>query len=445
VEALYLVGRVRRYHGEGDAALASYERARILLESQAERDPFQIAGVYAHMAELVTRWDAKHPDLDGLIARGLELAGDEPSAEQVRLLAARAFAPRKLARATDADWEDALRTAEEALGVAEELGLLREVSLCLDAVGYAYRALGKFRDAYAANQRRIPIAQSLQDSDELIDAHNMVGAMAIALGNLDEAIEHAQLANEIAQSTEKPRLGGYSRVLGATAQLLNGDFAGALAAVNSSPTFDAAHIDGNWKALLAVGMAAAAAMESDGDEQRFRDRLAESEPTPAALAMGDLLAAVYGWRASESAYQAARSAGAPGNIVDSTIWGPVLVAIAARWGVDDKTNDDRVAALVERSGYARGRALLVQAQGLRAARRDEHAKAERLLFDAMQAFATLDLEYERMVALADHATALAAQRRLDEAAAERAEVRAYAERASAKALQGSLEPTPAAV
>jgi class 3 adenylate cyclase/tetratricopeptide (TPR) repeat protein len=445
VEALYLVGRVRRYHGEGDAALAAYERARILLESRPERDQFQIAGVYAHLAELVTRWDAKHPDLDGLIARGLELVGDEPSPERVRLLAARAFAPRKLARATDGDWEVALRTAEEALGLAEELGLLREVSLCLDAVGYAYRAIGKYRDAYAANQRRIPIAQSLQDSDELIDAHNMVGAMAVVLGNLDEAIEHAKLASDIAQSTEKPRLGGYSRVLGATAELLRGDFTGSLATVNSSPTFDAKHIDGNWKALLAIGMAASAALEADGDEQRFRDRLAESEPSPADLATGDLLASVYGWRESESAYQAARSAGAPGSIVDRTIWGPVLVATAARWGIDDETNEERVGALIERTGYARGRALLVQAQGLRAARRDEHAKAERLLFDAMQAFATLDLEYERMVALADHARALAAQRRLDEAAAERAEVRAYAERVGAKALLGTLEPTPAAV
>ena len=444
VEALYLIARVRRYRGESDAALSAYERALVLLEA---RDPKsgEVAILLAHMAELCTRWDAKYPDLEGLIERGLAIVGTARSRERVLLLAAKSFMPRRGPKSTDADWEASLATAKEALAIAEELGLLRERSLCLDAVGYAYRALGKFREAYAANQRRIPIAQSLQDSDELIDAHNMVGAMAIALGNLDEAIEHAKLASDTAQSTEKPRLGGYSRVVGATAQLLNGDFAGALAAVNSPPTFDAAHVDGNWKALLALGMAAAAAMESDGDEQRFRDRLAESEPSPAALAMGDLLAAVYGWRASESAYQAARSAGAPGNIVDSTIWGPVMVAIAARWGVDDKTNDDRVAALVERSGYARGRALLVQAQGLRASRRREHAKAEKLLFDAMQAFATLDLEYERMVALADHATALAAQRRLDDAAAERAEVRAYAERANAKALQGSLEPTPAAV
>ncbi len=63
----------------------------------------------------------------------------------------------------------------------------------------------------------------------------------------------------------------------------------------------------------------------------------------------------------------------------------------------------------------------------------------------MQAFATLDLEYERMVALADHASALAAQRRFDDAAAERTEVRAYAERANAKALIGSQQQVPATV
>ena len=157
---------MRRYHGEGDAALAAYERARAsLLEARPELDHKQIAAVYAHMAELTTRWEAKHPGLDAHRS-GLALVGEEPSPERVRRLAARAPQAAQLARASDADWELALGTAEEALGIAEELGLLREVSLCLDAVGYAYRALGKFREAYAANQRRIPIAQSLQDSDE---------------------------------------------------------------------------------------------------------------------------------------------------------------------------------------------------------------------------------------------------------------------------------------
>jgi hypothetical protein len=192
-------------------------------------------------------------------------------------------------------------------------------------------------------------------------------------------------------------------------------------------------------------MAAAAASDNTTDEQRFRDRLAESEPNPAEVAAAELLAAIYGWRESESAYQAARSAGVPSGIVDRTIWGPVMAVAAARWGIDDESNDERLGGLIERTAYARGRALLTQAQGLRASRRGEHAKAEKLLFDAMQAFATLDLAYERMVALADHATALAAQRRFDEAAAERSEVRAYAERVNARALLGSLQQVPAAV
>jgi len=192
-------------------------------------------------------------------------------------------------------------------------------------------------------------------------------------------------------------------------------------------------------------MAAAAAVESATDEQRFRDRLAESEPSPAEVAMAELLAAIYGWRESESAYQAARSAGAPGGIVDRTIWGPTMAVAAARWDIDDDANDERIAALVERTGYARGRALLTQAQGLRASRRGEHAKAEQLLFDAVQAFATLNLEYERIVALADRAGALVAQHRGEDAAAALGEVRAYAERAGAKALLRTLDPAPAAV
>ena len=440
VESLYLIGRVRRYHGESDAALAAYERAVTLLEGKPDSE-LDIATLYAHMAELSTRWDAKHPDLDGLIRRGLALVGEEPSRERVLLLAARAFAPRRLARATDHDWEEALHTAEEALAIAEELGLLREVSLCLDAVGYAYRALGKFREAYAANQRRIPIARSLQDSDELIDAHNMVSAAAVVLGDLDQALEHGHVAREIAQETEKPRLGIYAIQSLAGASLLAGDFAGTIAAANDLQAFETARSDHNWKATLGFGMAAAAATASAADEQRFRDRLAESEPSPADSAGAELLVAVYGWHESESAYQAARSAGWPKGIVDRTIWSPLMSLAAARWGIPDDANDEQAGALVEKTAHARGRALLVQAQGLRALGRGEHAKAEKLLFDAVQAFATLDVEYERAVARADRAQALAALGRDRDAADELAEARAYADRAKAVAFRGTLERT----
>ena len=443
VEALYLIARVRRYQGENDAALAAYERALVVLEARREPDRSEIATVYAHMAELSTRWDARHPDLEGLIARGLALVGEGPSPERVRLLAARSFSVRRKARSTDEDWRAALETAQEALAMAEELGLLREVSLSLDAVGYAFRSLGDFREAYAANQRRIPIAQSLQDNDELIDAHNMVSVAAAILGNTDEAIEHARLSRDLALATEKPRLAISAIQSSASASLLAGDFAGGVAAANELAVLEPVRSQHDWTLTLAFGMAGAAALEAAAEEQRFRDRLAESEPTPAQSAAAELLAAVYGWRESESAYQAARSAGWPQGIVERTLWGPLLTVAAARWGIPDEALEERTSSLVERAGYARGRALLAHAQGLRALARDEHVKAEKLLFDAAQAFATLRLEYERHVALADHARALAAHRRDDEAAAERSEVRSYAERAGAKALLATLEPAPA--
>ena len=70
--------------------------------------------------------------------------------------------------------------------------------------------------------------------------------------------------------------------------------------------------------------------------------------------------------------------------------------------------------------------------------RGELAKAEKLIFDAVQAFATLRLDYERAVALADHARVQAALGRADHAQ-ELDEARAIAERIGAAALRTAVE------
>ncbi|MBI3521542.1 MAG: AAA family ATPase [Chloroflexi bacterium] len=434
VHALFLIARVHRYRGENDAALAAYERALALLEAR-QAPAFEIAAVYAHMAELCTRWDAKHPDLDGLIERGLALVGEEHSRERVLLLAAKAFLPRKLPRATDADWEASLRTAKEALAIAEELGLLREVSLCLDAVGWAYRELGNHREAYAQNQRRVPIAQSLQDSDELIDAHTMLSISSWVLGNLQDAIEHAEIARELALATEKPRLGLVAVRTEAASKLFAGDFNGVLVAAARADRFAAPRGQAN---ILVYAMAAAAALASP-EEKTYRDRLVEAEPSPMDLSAGDFLASVYGQRESESAYLAIRSAGYPWSRLDRILVGPLAVLAAARWGIDDDVIEERVANDVERAESARGHALLTQAQGLRVLRSGENARAEQLLLDAVQAFTTLRLDYERAVAQVDRARALEKLGQAASAAAELDEARRIAERIGAVALRTSIE------
>src|SRR5205807_1639918 len=223
----------------------------------------------------------------------------------------------------------ALSAYERALAIAEALGLLREVSLCLDAVGYAYGELGNFRESYAHNQRRLPIARSLQDSDELIDAHNMIANAALVLGDFNEVIEHASTARDLAIETEKPRLGGMSVHCEAVARLLSGDFAGTIVAAARREQFLPT---GKVLSTLAVASAAAAALASP-DEKSFRERLVEAEATPLELASCDFLTAFYGQRESESSYHAIRSAGWPRHFVDQALMGPLAVLAAARWGI----------------------------------------------------------------------------------------------------------------
>ena len=440
VDALYLVARVRRYRGENDAALAAYERALPLLEA---RDPHGrgVAVVLAHMAELCTRWDAKHPDLEGMIERGLAIVGEEPSRERVLLLAARSFMPRKGPKTTPEDWQAALETAKEALAIAEELGLLRERSLCLDAVGYAYRELGNFHDAYVANQQRLPIARSLQDSDELIDAHAMIAIASLALGDMTEAMENAATAREIAIETEKPRLGAHALHTEAVAHLLSGDFPGTLSAVATRDRFVG---QTKWSNTLAIGIGAAAAMGGP-EEKAFREQMVEAEASPSELAIADFLAAYYGLRESESAYHAMRSAGQPKSLGDQMIIGPLLVVAAARWSIADEAFEERVDQVIERTGHARGRALLTQAEGLRASVKGEHTKAAKLLFDATQAFATLKLDYERAVALADLARSLRETGRRDQATEFCDEAKAIADRLQASALRSAIEQVAVSV
>jgi hypothetical protein len=145
-------------------------------------------------------------------------------------------------------------------------------------------------------------------------------------------------------------------------------------------------------------------------------------------------------RESESAYHAVRSAGQPKSIVDLTLIGPLLVLAAARWRVPDEAFEDRVAAVVERTAHARGRALLTHADAIRAYHAGEHTKSAKLLFDAVQAFASLKLDYERAVALADLARALGGvPGREEQAQAQCDEAKAIAERLSATALRVAAE------
>src|SRR6185436_15277368 len=137
--------------------------------------------------------------------------------------------------------------------------------------------------------------------------------------------------------------------------------------------------------------------------------------------------------------RAIRSAGYPKGLVNLVVIGPIAVLAAARWRIDDPAFIERVETAVEKSGHARGRALLVQAEGLRAQMAGEHTKAAKLLFDSVQSFATLKLDYERAVALSDLAQSLPETGRRDQAQSQLDEAKAIADRLKAVALRTAIE------
>ncbi len=263
----------------------------------------------------------------------------------------------------------------------------------------------------------------------------MVAVASLVLGNFGEVLENATTASEIAAETEKPRLGSQAVQIEALARLLSGDFPGTIEAAARRERIMPL---GKPFAALVVASAAAAAMALP-EEKTMRERLVELEAAPIDIAASDFLTAVYGCREAESSYRAIRSAGYPKDSVNIVIIGPLAVLAAARWRIHDPAFVERIENAVERAGHARGRALLVHAEGLRAQTSGEHTKAAKLIFDAVQSFATLKLDYERAVALSDLARSLRETGRREQAQAQCDEAKAIADRLQAVALRAAID------
>lgn len=430
VRALVLAGKVQRYRGDFDASVAAYQRALVLAEridAQGER----VRELYAVIAETAGRWGGKLPDLQTFIARGLELVGGAPTRERALLLVARAFDIQRMPHGPDPQLERALAIAREALANAEAAGSLREVSICLDAVGYAERHLGRFRDALATHLRRIPISRMLKESDELVDALISAADCLTVVGPLGDAIAHAREAREIAAQTGKDQGRRVAIYAESRARLLASDFAEALAVARDTLAV-AALGDRHHGYALAFGAAAAAAL-GDASERELREALVAAEPRPAVLAAGDVLAAFYGLRPAADAYAAARGARWPSWATPRALFLPFLALVAARADLADDGLTREAEGVVERAAHERGRALVAHARGVRDA--DEAA-----LRDALARYERLGLAFERALCLADLARVRERGDGHDEALRLFAEARAIAEGIGATALAAHASP-----
>ncbi|TMD61051.1 MAG: hypothetical protein E6I87_04200 [Chloroflexi bacterium] len=431
LRALMLVGLVQRYRGELDAAIIAYQRALAI----AERiDPAgeRVRELYGLIAETSTRWGGMLPDLEVFIEKGLALCGPDPTRERALLLAARAFAVRRRAEVTREDWESALATAREALSIAESLGALREVSLCLDAVGYAERELGRFADALRTHQRRVPLTRTLRDSDELIDALTMISQCELVVASPSDAIAHASEASELARATGKDALRIMAIGEEAQARLLASDFEGALGIGRVLLAEPPRKGGGD---ALSVAVAAAAAM-SDPVEQELWDHGMRLEPPAVAVAATHVLAAFYSLRNGEQYLADLRELPTEPDqrwirhALRRVLFLPLVVLAMSRWGERDDHLYEMANDAVTASGHARGQALLMHAVAIR----DRDAAG---LERAVTEYGKLGLAFEEALGLYDLALMRARDAKEDvEPLLRRA--RAMAERIGAEALAASL-------
>jgi hypothetical protein len=132
---------------------------------------------------------------------GLANAGDADSEEHTRLLLARAFVPYAFGQRREigeAEYESATEDAGRATDMAFRLGRLDLASASLDGAGATLWPRGLYGTARPITQRRLEIAESIEDPWELGDIHAMVAWSSAMMGDYPEAVRHAELGERLA-------------------------------------------------------------------------------------------------------------------------------------------------------------------------------------------------------------------------------------------------------
>jgi class 3 adenylate cyclase len=147
-----------------------------------------------------------HETLLGYLQQGLRVADAAElcdTLEYAALLTAKAFLwwswPE---RRGERELLDALRSAREAVRLAERLGDPREASQALDALGNIQSITTDLRGYLDSQSRRLQWAQRIDDPRELVDMHAEVSMARMMVGDYALATEHARTALALASAAD---------------------------------------------------------------------------------------------------------------------------------------------------------------------------------------------------------------------------------------------------
>jgi class 3 adenylate cyclase/tetratricopeptide (TPR) repeat protein len=199
IEALEELGMIALNDYQGDRAWEAFREAVDLRLEHLPRDRPGIVTACARALESPLRWPGsmkRTPEAD-LVRRYLQIGADhldrEETEEGVRLLTARAFEPFGFGPAhepTPESIERARAAGERAAEIALRLGRPDLASAALDGASSSLISMGRYGQSRPIVERRLALAEQIDDPWELGDVYAMASWDECALGRYEASERH---------------------------------------------------------------------------------------------------------------------------------------------------------------------------------------------------------------------------------------------------------------
>jgi tetratricopeptide (TPR) repeat protein len=213
VELLEEEADAHRLVGQGAQAVTVYLQALRGWNSLADQDREKIHALRLHRktVEAITdlRWSVSVEEFEaalesvlaalGTLKAGLRIMdGEPPHVETVRLLAALSTAAWRIL--IPPDWEVALRYAQEAVQMAEQLDDHDALSIALGALSVAPFGQGDLRSYTQVALRRVRVNRANPQGEirELVDSLRGAGSALTYVGEYKEALQYLDEAQSLA-------------------------------------------------------------------------------------------------------------------------------------------------------------------------------------------------------------------------------------------------------
>ncbi len=409
VEALEELGSIALADYQGDRAWETFREAVDLRLAHLAEDRSGIVAACARALESPLRWPGsmkRFPEPD-VVRRYLQIGADhlddEETVEGVRLLTARAFEPFGFGLTHEPTPEAvaaASAAGERAAEIALRLGRPDLASAALDGASSTLVSMGLYGPAQPIIQRRLSLADRIDDPWELGDIYGMAAWESCMLGRYPDSERYGlhgrSRAGDLAEGVRAHNLNW-----AAFARFQMGDWDGVLELFDEAAGLLRERLDD--PPYFMAGIVGAAAFVQGAREEPDASVIASLERIRGIVHSGSVIASHWlAWmRARLGDLAGARDALAEGELVRHRVSRPFQEQVAAEVLAIGERWDEAPAFLEAARAYASEAGLLAlplhldRLEGRAALATGDHDRAIELLRGARDGFGGLQARWER--------------------------------------------------